>query len=184
MPEMTRRRRGGEGGDGGPSLPRQILRALVRAEKAVIVVLMVAILLLVVAQVVMRFVFQRPLFWSDELARYCYVWLSFIAAVAVTAGRTHIRIDVINYYLGPRGQRLVEMLAGLLVIGTCSVLVVGSWQWLMTTVRPVSPALGLPMVFVYGVVWLAFLAMALHSLVNLALFVTDREEPADAGGME
>jgi TRAP-type transport system small permease protein len=184
MPEMARQRPDGEGRDGRPSLPRRILRGVVTAEKAVIVVLMVAILLLVVTQVVMRFVFQRPLFWSDELARYCYVWLSFIAAVAVTAGRSHIRIDVINYYLGRRGQRFVELLAGLLVVGSCTVLVVGSWQWLMTTIRPVSPALGLQMVFVYGVVWLAFLAMALHSMVNLALFLLDREEPADAAGMD
>jgi len=168
----------------GPSLPRRILRGVVATEKAISVLLLVAILGLVVAQVVMRFVFQRPLFWSDELARYCYVWLSFVAAVAVTAGRSHVRIDLINRFLPPGGQRFVEVLARVVVIGTCAYLVYGSWQWLMTTIRPVSPALGLRMVLVYGVVWLAFAAMALHGIVSLALYFAGREDPAEASGTE
>jgi TRAP-type transport system small permease protein len=184
MADLTRERTGGGGPDDSPSLPRRILRALVAAEKALGVALLFVILVLVVAQVVMRFVFERPLFWSDELARYCYVWLSFIAAVAVTAGRSHVRIDVINHFLPPLGQRLVELLASLVVIGTCTFLVYGSWEWLQTTIRPVSPALRLQMVYVYGVVWLAFAAMALHGIVNVALFLAGRQEPAESADAE
>ena len=184
MADPIRAQAGGGVPEGGPSLPRRCLRALVAAEKAAGVLLLFAILVLVVAQVVMRFVFERPLFWSDELARYCYVWLSFVAAVAVTAGRSHVRIDVINHFLPPRGRRLVELLASLVVIGTCAFLVYGSWEWLQTTIRPVSPALRLQMVYVYGAVWIALAAMALHSIVNLALVLAGREEPADEAAAE
>ena len=64
------------------SLPRRIRRGLLAAEKIAATLLLVAVTLLVVLQVVARYVFDRPLFWTDELARYCYVWLSFVAAVA------------------------------------------------------------------------------------------------------
>jgi hypothetical protein len=39
-------------------------------------------------------------------------------------------------------------------------------------------------VYVYGAVWLAFAAMALHGAANLALFLVGREEPADAADAE
>lgn len=159
-----------------PSFPRRALRTLVAAEKGVSVALLLIILGLVVTQVVMRFVFHRPLFWSDELARYCYVWLSFIAAIAVTAERGHIQIDAINRFLPPGGRRFIELLANLIVIGTCVLLTYGSWKWLQSTIRPVSPALRLQMVYVYGVVWIAFAAMALHTVVNIALFLADEGE--------
>jgi len=160
------------------------MRALVTLEQVAGVLLLVTILSLVFGQVIARYVFQSPWFWSDELARYAYVWMSFIAAVFVAAGRGHIRIDLINRFLGPRGQRLVEILASLVVVGTCLFLVHGSWDWLMTNIRPRSPALRMPMVWLYGVVWAAFLAMALHSLVDLIRVALGLQDPAGGQLME
>ena len=36
--------------------------------------------LLVFVQVVMRYIFQNSLSWSEELARYLFLWLSWIGA--------------------------------------------------------------------------------------------------------
>lgn len=143
------------------------VRALVTLEQVASVLLLVTILSLVFGQVIARYVFQSPWFWSDELARYAYVWLSFVSAIFVAARHGHIRIDLINRFLGRRGRLAVEGFAGLVVVATCLFLVHGSWDWLMTNVRPRSPALRLPMVWLYGVVWVAFLTMALHTLVDL-----------------
>lgn len=167
-----------------PTWTDRTLRALATLEKVASVLLLATVLGLMFAQVVARYVFQAPLFWSDELARYCYVWLSYIAAIALVAQRDHIRIDLINRILGPRGRRSVEILAGLIVVGTCLLLVQGSWPWLMTNIRPTSPALRLPLVWLYGVVWVAFAAMALHALINLILLLTGRQEPDGAQAME
>jgi TRAP-type C4-dicarboxylate transport system permease small subunit len=168
-----------EPGGGGtrPHWTRTALRALVTFEQVISVLLLLMIVSLIFAQVVARYVFNAPLFWSDELARYTYVWLSFIAAVFVAAERGHIQIDVIDRLLGPRGRLVVEIVAGLIVIGTCLFVIYGSWPWLMTNIRPRSPALRLPMVWLYGVVWLAFALIALHTLINLVRLLTGTEEP-------
>lgn len=161
------------------SLAEGIQSAAARVEEVASVLLLTAILGLMFTQVVARYIFQAPLFWSDELGRFCYVWMSFVAATAIVARRGHIRIDLVNALLGPRGRQAVDHLAGLIVIGTCAYLVVGSWDWLMTTLRPTTPALRMPLVWLYGVVWCAFGAMALHAAVNLALTVAGRLDPED-----
>ena len=134
---------------GGAARPRhwtaRLERALLFVEETVSVLLLAAVLGLMFVQVVARYLFDAPLFWSDELGRYCYVWMSFIAAIALVGRRAHIRIDLINRFFGPRGRRAVEMLATLIVVGTCLFMAQGSWEWLLTNVRPTSPALRMPL---------------------------------------
>lgn len=167
-----------------PTWLRNTIGALVTIEQVISVLLLAAVLGLMLTQVVARYVFAAPLFWSDELARFSYVWMSYIAAVALMAQRSHIRIDIIDYVLGARGRLFIKILADLIVIGTCVFIVHGSWDWLMTTIRPRSPALGMPLVWLYGVVWFAFAAMALHATINLALLITGRQGPEPDTGFE
>lgn len=154
------------------------------AEKVAATLLLIAVVALVVIQVVARYVFDRPLFWTDELARYCYVWLSFVAAIAVTAGRSDVVIDVIDRVVGPRTLTVIKALAHLIVAFTCAWMVWGSFSWLQQTAKLKSPALGMPMVWLYGVVWLSFALLALHALANLVFLLSGREEPADDAAAE
>lgn len=173
-----------DAGPAGRSWLERAQAALATFEEVASVLLLATILVLMFTQVIARYLFQAPLFWSDELGRYCYVWMSFVAATALIARRGHIRIDLINSLLGPRTRGAVDFLASLIVIGTCAYLVYGSWGWLMTTVRPTTPALRMPLVWLYGVVWLAFAAMALHALVNLLLTLSGRLGPEDEPAFE
>lgn len=135
-------------------------------ERLAAVGLLVVILTATFAQVVARFVFDSPFFWTEELARYCYVWLSFLGAVVVTASRTHIAVELFEQRLG-RLPRLVLNCFGLVaVIVTCAALAIGSWTALLGLTGS-SPALGIPTVVLYGVVYGSFVAMALHAAANL-----------------
>ena len=48
--------------------------------------------LLIFCQVIMRYVFQQSLSWSEEMARYLYVWQTWIAASYAVKKRRHLRI--------------------------------------------------------------------------------------------
>ena len=69
---------------------------------------------------------------------------------------------------------LIACLALLIIAVTCLVLVWFSYPWLLRTVRPTSPALRMPMIWLYGGVWFCFALMAFHSLVHLVLVATGR----------
>lgn len=176
------------GGTGTPprSALDRVLDVLVGIERAGAALLLLTIIGLIFGQVVARYVFGAPFYWSDELARYTYVWFSFVSAVFVAAQRHHIRVDLLHRFLTPRAGRLLDALAEFIVIGTCAVLVWGSWSWLLSNATPRSSALRLPMIWLYGVVWACFAAMALHNLVNLvrAVIGTTPESQAETPGSE
>lgn len=156
------------------------LAFLEKAELFVATILLIAVLLIVFGQVVGRFVFGVSVFWTDELARYCYVWMAFVGGVAVTASRTDIKVNALDAYLSPRALRYVEAFATLVVVVSCIALVIGSFEWLMRTARPKSAALRMPMIYLYGVVWLSVALMALHSILHVVNLLLGRIEPTSA----
>lgn len=144
--------------------------------------LLLVVLVAVSVQVIARYVLHAPLFWGGELARYTYVWMAFLAGAFVTGRRGHVRIDLLDAILPPRALKWLECFANFAVGCICLAVVVFSFDWLLGTARPKSPALRMPMIFLYGGVWLSFALMALHSFVTFYLVATDRvpATPPDA----
>ena len=66
-----------------------------------------ALLLTVVVtySVIMRFVFNSSLAWTDELATYCLLWMVFFGLTYTLYVGAHIRIDFFTVMLSKRGQR-------------------------------------------------------------------------------
>ena len=50
-------------------------------EEFFIIPLMFAMSIIIFIQVIMRYVFQNSLTWSEELARYMFVWLVYFAVL-------------------------------------------------------------------------------------------------------
>jgi TRAP-type C4-dicarboxylate transport system permease small subunit len=73
---------------------------------------MVAVIFL---QVVMR-QFDASLSWSEELARYSFIWLVYIGISYGVKKQRHIKVDVILLLLKEKGQIIVTILANLLFI--------------------------------------------------------------------
>ena len=86
-------------------------RALNRAAEWVMAVLLLAMTLLVGAQIAGRFLFVYSLFWSDELARFLLVWIAFLGmSVGVHRG-AHPGVDSLVRILPPPWRRAAGMLA-------------------------------------------------------------------------
>jgi TRAP-type C4-dicarboxylate transport system permease small subunit len=64
----------------------------------------------VLLQVFMRFCLDSPLVWSEELARYLFMWISLIGWVFATRNGTHIRVSIIADNLPPLAQRALDVI--------------------------------------------------------------------------
>ena len=64
---------------------------------------------LVFSQVVMRYVFGNSLSWSEELARYLFVWQTWLGVSYSAKKRSHLRITFIKDRLSPSAQRKLEI---------------------------------------------------------------------------
>ena len=75
-----------------------------RLEEIVLVVLMIAAVVIVAMQVITRYLLKIPLPWSEEIARYMFLWLTWLGASYATKERRHVSIDVIYSKLKPTAR--------------------------------------------------------------------------------
>ena len=79
----------------------RLTRCLDRGVCWICVALFVAILVIMVLQVTFRYVLATPLTWTEELARYCYIWACWLGAPVALRRGNHITIAVVSDRLSP-----------------------------------------------------------------------------------
>ena len=70
-------------------------RVVARIEAGVIVVLVSCLTAVTFAQVITRYGLGDPLIWSEELARYLFVWVSMIGAALAVREGGHFGLDLL-----------------------------------------------------------------------------------------
>ena len=71
-------------------------------------------------QVVMRYIFQNSLSWTEEMARYLFIWQTWLgASYAARMGR-HIRIETIfDFIQGERNKKIFNLAVHCVWLGFC-----------------------------------------------------------------
>lgn len=129
-------------------------------------------------QVIFRYVLRSPLSWSEELARFLFIWMTFIAGYVGARQGKHIGVETLQNALPYVAGNILKCLSNLICTAFFSVVVwfiASSWSKL---VRQISPALGLPMAIVYLGMMLGSFFMGLWYLV-LAVTVLKKKPEAE-----
>ena len=145
---------------------RTLVRAAERVIDALAVLSFTGMFLCVLVQVILRYGFDRPLVWSDELARYLFVWCAFLGWIIAARRRSHLSITVVADNLGPRGHAAFALFGALANLAFCIVL---GWYGLQITQRNVdidTVALFFTFAVVYAIVPLAAIAVGLHAVAD------------------
>ena len=112
-----------------------------------------ATVVLTFGQVILRFVFNNPQAWAEEVLRYFFVWIIFIGSAIAVARRTHIRVTEIEDRLGERGKRLCKWLRVTIdAICFASLLVAGIMLSRRNIDKEFFTLVGVPLVLVYAAV--------------------------------
>ena len=64
--------------------------------------------------VVMRYVFNAPLEWQEELPKFAMIWMTFLGTVYVYRDRKHIVLDFLPEALPPRLSGVLKLLITIL----------------------------------------------------------------------
>ena len=86
-------------------------RVLGRVMEAVAAVLVVAEVVILLMGVVSRFVFDRPLVWSDELASLLFLWLAMVGAAIALNRNAHMQLSTVTAMMQPVWQRRFKALS-------------------------------------------------------------------------
>ncbi len=108
--------------------------------------------LVVAVQVFCRYVLNASLFWSEELARYMLVWLTFFGATVAYYRNLHPGVDALTARLSPGKKRLTRLMVHLVCMLLALVMIISGTQFAWFIRRQISPALGLPKWIILAVI--------------------------------
>ena len=79
--------------------------------EVLLVVLMAAMVVMVFGNVVLRYAFNSGITFSEELARWAFVWMTFLGAIVALKDNGHLGTDMLIGRLGTRGKKVCLALA-------------------------------------------------------------------------
>ncbi len=153
---------------------------LSRAGGVLAVGLLLAAVLVICEMVFVRYVLKASAIWQHEFVTYSLIGATFIGAPYVLLTRGHVNVDLVPLYLGPRGRRLLALLALLISLAFCAVLAgYGFAFWYEALVNDWHsesvwrPPLWIP----YGALPLGMGLLALQCVVEILALLGGRRSP-------
>ena len=95
---------------------RALRFAIANVVEGAVGLLMAALCLTIMAGVVSRYVVGRPLAWTEEFARYLFIWVSFLGAAVAVRRRANFKLDLITWRGTVRSRAMFELGANLFTI--------------------------------------------------------------------
>lgn len=133
--------------------------------------------LCVVIQVVYRYILEMPISWTEETARYLFVWAAFLAA-AVSVGRNdQFNIPIIAEQLGARARYWLELVVVTLGFAFAMVMTIYGYRTASRLFYAISPVIPISQGAVYLVIPIAGAYMAVHLVWRFAGLVAGRIDP-------
>lgn len=160
------------------SLTQKITKTL----ELVLIVLMGGMVADVTWQIITRFILKNPSSYTEELAGFLLIWIGLLGASYALYTRAHLGIDILTAKLQGRRKQISELLIYFIVfLFALFVPVWGGAKLVHITyaLKQISPAMGIPMSYVYTVLPLSGLLMMYYSLVFMIHALRGRPE---AGG--
>jgi TRAP-type C4-dicarboxylate transport system permease small subunit len=122
---------------------------------------------IVAVQVFFRYVLNHSLFWSEELARYLLVWLTFLGASVAYRRKVHPGIDVVFVRMPDSIRRIFSILVHLLSIVLFLVMIFFGVKFSYFVRLQISPALYLPKWIIFSIIPISGLILLIHGLAFL-----------------
>jgi len=123
-----------------------------KLEEYFLVITLTLSVILIFAQVIMRYVFSASLSWSEELARYLFLWQIWIGASFAAKNEKHLRTDILKTAVPNKYKNYVELIALIIWLAFSIFLTYKSSLLVMSIgkTHQLSPAMRMPMTYAYA----------------------------------
>lgn len=149
-----------------------------KMEKTLLVVFGLALTLIMMAQVILRYFFNSPIFWAEEIAGQFLVFMTVFGISHITKIKEHISIDFLLAFMSEKINRTVSLLLGFVFLTLMIFVCYYAWDWVL---RPdvqmeTSGTTGLPRWYTYTALPIAFSFLCWHQMVVLVNELTKKPE--------
>lgn len=152
---------------------------------AVISLFLIAMVVLVFLNVVLRYGFDSGITESEELARYLFVWIVFLGAIVAYKDKAHLGVDILIGALPAKAQKVLYVIINLIVICVLGIVIHGGIQMVEINKNSYGPATGIPLSVLFYAGILASAVMIVLSIMQTIRYVFLNEDvPAWAKTVE
>jgi TRAP-type transport system small permease protein len=139
-----------------------------------VVACLVAMVIMVFGNVVLRYAFNSGITISDEMSRYCFIWLTYIGAMVAMREKGHLGVDTLVRHLPLGGKKLCFFLSEIMMLICNLIFLKGTWEMHELQVTNVSPVVGISMIWIYGIGYVVSLVMSVINLDMLYKLFTNQ----------
>lgn len=166
----------------GKRLAEPLMCRMERMLELAMIGFLVAMMAALFWQVFSRFVIAVPATWTEEAARYAFIYMAFFGAALGVRRSTHFGVSIVpDKFRGQARQRYFRYAINLpILIGSLILLIAGTRYTIQFGFSRISPTFHFPMAWIYLVVPLSALPMTLFAAYNVcfASFATeDKPKP-------
>ena len=158
----------------------KMLGRLQRWVETLLCLLMTCLVALAFIQVILRYAFNRSIFWAEEVILFTFTWIIFLAAGVNLARGAHFGVDVLVSRLPQGGRRLVQGLVQGAVGAILSVCIWAGFRFAVGSWVQVSEILRVPTTFLYLSLPVAACLMLLVVIRDLIVLLRGQPPAAEA----
>ena len=139
-------------------------------ESAILVALFLTLLLVAVAQVVLRNIGELSfgLSWGDELMSMAVLWITLVGAMLAVRENGHIRVDLMERFLPPRWSKPTSIVANVCACCVCFVVAYFSIELVVWEFQDQIPGIGvIPSWLLVSIIPFAFFVMGLRFALSI-----------------
>ncbi|HSM42114.1 MAG TPA: TRAP transporter small permease [Afifellaceae bacterium] len=152
-----------------PKFPiKGVMRALLdgyyRLLKLLLTALMAILIVPVAMQILSRYTGIIPRFiWTEEIARFCFIWVILIGSIIAVRDGTHFDVDVLPHSPSPLVELVMKMIVYGVMLAVAATFIVWGYDFAILGSRQRSEIASLPMISIYiawpiaGASWIIFL---------------------------
>jgi len=168
---------------------RRIIGVLANITKVTSLAALLIMVFVVVLQVTARYVFRRPVGWTEEIALATMIWITFFGSFLAFVEKKHMRISLLYTVLKPFLQRTVLVVGDAFVI-MLNIYVIHYGLLFAEAFRNLSsPYLGIPMYYQYMIIpvaaflWIVYLIFEIAEILRNSDYWYYLEEAAGPLGI-
>ena len=144
------------------------LNKLNSAAKIIILIMMIIMVPVVIANVLLRFLFGKSIIYSTELSKYAFVWVTFLGAAIALKEGSHAKVEFILDGFLKKIKKFLKLLNYLIIIGLSIIFIIVGIEQVIATLNICSPYMRfLPLGYVYLVIPISGFLILLFSFGHI-----------------
>jgi TRAP-type C4-dicarboxylate transport system permease small subunit len=153
---------------------KKFLNALFRGIEVLIAVFLAVMIAMLFMNVILRFV-GKGFAWSEEIARFAFIYLVYLGAIGAARENRHLLIDSILLRIPGTAQKILYILIQLCIIWLMWILTTGAWGLSYQNRGDRWVATHIPMVMIHGIGIVTGVSIIIISLANLFRLIVLKE---------